>query len=96
MPKVLNAKHGQPLNVQDCVYIGRPSKWGNPFIIGRDGTRSEVIQKYRCWVAEQPELDLLELKGKDLVCWCAPLACHGDVLLKLANNGDTEFESRVY
>jgi hypothetical protein len=69
------------------VYIGRPSKWGNPFVIGRDGSRDEVIAKYRAWLASQPELlDALdELRGRDLVCWCAPLACHGDVLVEFAN-----------
>lgn len=69
------------------VYIGRPSKWGNPFAIGRDGTREEVIEKYRAWLLGQPELlaALPELKGKVLGCWCAPQACHGDVLVELAN-----------
>jgi len=67
------------------VYIGRPSKWGNPFKIGPDGTRAEVISKYRAWV--ESELDLLaalpELHGKVLGCWCKPAACHGDVLAEL-------------
>lgn len=69
------------------VYIGRPSIWGNPFEIGRDGTREEVINKYRTWIAERPLLiaKLPELKGKTLGCWCAPQACHGDVLAELAN-----------
>lgn len=68
------------------VYVGRPSKWGNPFIIGRDGTRSEVIEKYREWILTQPELmsSVHELKGKTLGCYCAPLPCHGNVLLELA------------
>ena len=38
------------------VYIGRPSKWGCPFVIGKDGTRKEVIAKYRTWVLSQPHL----------------------------------------
>lgn len=69
------------------VYIGRPSKWGNPFLIGRDGTRAEVVQKYRDWLVQQPHLmqSLPELRGKVLGCWCSPLRCHGDVLLELAN-----------
>ncbi len=69
------------------VYIGRPSKWGNPFIIGKDGDRAEVVKKYREWILNQPELmaSLPELTGMVLACWCAPLACHGDVLLELAN-----------
>lgn len=68
------------------VYIGRPSKWGNPFAIGRDGTREQVIAKYEEWIRSQPHLmsALPELKGKVLGCWCAPQACHGDVLVRLA------------
>ncbi len=67
------------------VYIGRPSKWGNPFTIGKDGTREQVIAKYRAWIKTRPELiaALPELAGKTLGCWCAPRACHGDVLADL-------------
>jgi len=69
------------------VYIGRPSKWGNPFTIGKDGTRSEVISKYETFLLNNAELlsSIKELKGKDLGCWCSPRACHGDILLRLAN-----------
>ena len=74
----------------DSVYIGRGSPWGNPYKIGVDGDRAEVIEKYRDyayakWVEDQAYgIDWLEpLKGKDLVCYCAPLACHGDVLLEI-------------
>lgn len=71
------------------IYIGRPSKWGNPFRMGRDGGRSEVIEKYRVWIQTQPKLlaALPELRGKRLGCWCKPGACHGDVLAKLADAG---------
>jgi len=67
------------------VYIGRPSKWGNPFIIGKDGNRKEVIRKYREWISLQSELleNLNELEGKRLGCHCSPQACHGDVLVEL-------------
>lgn len=71
------------------VYIGRPGPWGNPFVVGRDGTRGEVIAKYEEWLINQrPDLfkALHELRGKVLGCWCAPLPCHGDVLLRLANH----------
>ena len=69
------------------VYVGRPSKWGNPFAIGRDGTRDQVIAKYRNYILNSPQLlaQLGELKGKTLGCWCSPKACHGDVLAELAN-----------
>jgi hypothetical protein len=72
------------------VYIGRPSKFGNPFVIGRDGNRAEVIRKYEEWLLAQPalvEAARRELRGHDLRCFCAPLACHGDVLLRVANGG---------
>ena len=85
MCKVLN-KHrtGIPAN---AVYIGRGSKWGNPFRIGPDGDRAAVIAKYERWLARQPQLlrALDELRGRDLVCFCAPRPCHGDLLLQLAN-----------
>ena len=69
------------------VYIGRPSKWGNPFVIGRDGSREEVIEKFLRWVLEQPELmqEVHSLHGKTLGCFCAPEMCHGDVLAELAD-----------
>jgi len=69
------------------VYIGRPSIWGNPFTIGRDGDREEVVEKYRQWVLQQPQLmaRLPELQGKRLGCWCTPQLCHGEVLAELAD-----------
>jgi Domain of unknown function (DUF4326) len=71
------------------VSIGRPSQWGNRFVIGQDGTREHVIQQYRNWFMTQPSLlaALPELKGRTLGCWCAPAACHGDVLAELADAG---------
>jgi len=68
------------------VYIGRGSKWGNPYYIGRDGTREQVIKKYRKYLLASPLMDdLHELKGKVLGCFCAPKPCHGDILAELAN-----------
>lgn len=69
------------------VYIGRPGKWGNPFVIGKHGNREQVIALYEAWLVQQADLvaSLPELRGKKLGCWCAPLACHGDVLARLAN-----------
>lgn len=80
--RVVHCKR-EPFN----VYIGRPSKWGNPFEIGRDGTREEVVAKYESWLLTQPSLlaSLSELCGEDLGCWCSPKPCHGDVLVRLAN-----------
>lgn len=71
------------------VYIGRGRKsiWGNPFREGADGTKSEVIERYRAWIQTQPQLmaRLPELRGKVLGCWCKPDICHGDVLAELAD-----------
>lgn len=74
MCKVLNARKVGKHSDGSRVYIGRPSKWGNPFVIGRDGSREDVIAKYRAWIVAQPDLmgALEELRGRDLVCWCAP------------------------
>lgn len=70
------------------IYIGRGSKWGNPFKIGIDGTREDVIEQYRDWIQTQPHLfnSLEELRGKTLGCFCSPQACHGDILVELLNN----------
>ncbi|MHB1926536.1 MAG: DUF4326 domain-containing protein [Leptospirillum sp.] len=74
------------------VYIGRPSKWGNPFTHKAGttaqtvvGSREEAVEAYREWITTQPDLmaALPELKGKTLGCWCAPQVCHGDVLVDL-------------
>lgn len=68
------------------VYIGRPGKWGNPFTIGEDGDRAQVIAKFRYWIKHEGIYllrDLASLQGKRLGCYCAPLPCHGDVYVEL-------------
>lgn len=85
IPKVLN-KYTD--DCRNAVYIGRGSKYGNPYVIDRDGTREEVIQKYKEYIEGYPELIALvkrNLRGKNLVCYCAPKSCHGDILLEIAN-----------
>jgi hypothetical protein len=67
------------------IYVGRPSPFGNPFEIGRDGTREEVIQKYREYFLANEFLKKLardSLVGKTLCCFCAPLPCHADVIVE--------------
>ncbi len=77
------------------VYIGRPSRWGNPFS-HKEGTlaefkvesRAEAIERYEEWIRSQPEKIAeikRELKGKVLGCWCSPKLCHGHVLAWIAN-----------
>ena len=98
-PRVVSLKGRKPQTLGDNeVYIGHrctrggwdlpESRWANPFRVRRDGTREQVIAKYAAWLVDQPELmaALPELRGKDLACWCAPAPCHGDVLLRLAND----------
>jgi hypothetical protein len=86
MPKVLNRSALEL--TPGAVNIMRPSKWGNPYRIGRDGNREQVLALYRTFLTRRPDLieaAKRELRGRDLVCCCAPRACHGDILLELAN-----------
>jgi hypothetical protein len=85
MCKVLN-KHAAGKH-DGAIYIGRGSKWGNPFRIGVDGDRAAVIAKHARWLRDQHHLlrALDELRGESLLCFCAPAACHGDLLLRVAN-----------
>jgi Domain of unknown function (DUF4326) len=85
------------------IYIGRPnrglpgSKWRNPFHIGRDGDREEVITKFARWFVTQQQLvdALHELRGNVLGCWCAPNACHGHFLAYMADGLDIERALRL-
>lgn len=85
-PQVFNKHHR---NAPDtAVYIGRGSPYGNPFKIGENGTREDVIALFEEYLMGSP--DLLrrvkeELRDKDLVCFCKPAGCHGDVILRAAN-----------
>jgi hypothetical protein len=95
-PRVLNLRRDHiPRN---AVYIGRGrgSKLGNPFVIGRDGSRAEVIESFNHWIVRQRHLReaISELRGRDVVCFCAPQPCHGDVLLRLANCEHSTFRDR--
>ena len=101
MPKVINVRwlykdiNTEPQKGLDYVYCGRGSKWGNPFKISRrEGlTRGMVIELYKDYIDTKianRELDVAELKGKNLGCFCAPLACHCDYLMKLANEDEDE------
>jgi len=80
------------------VYIGRPSKWGNPYTHLEDATqakykvatRAQAVEAYRDYIlnGEGKHLleDLHELEGKVLGCWCKPKSCHGDILIEIINN----------
>lgn len=88
----------------NTIIVDRRSRWGNPFVVGRDGTAQECIRKYAAdllpythkppnnglhelFVSEAVLKDMeIELRGKNLACWCAlDQPCHADLLLKWAN-----------
>jgi len=89
----------------NTVYVGRPSKWGNPWAIGENGPMDRTpndnegaVGLFRDMLADE-ELrtvcaypsDITELRGKNLACWCSTdKLCHADVLLELANGGGDE------
>jgi hypothetical protein len=70
------------------IYVGRPSKWSNPFEL-KTYSRTESIKKYKTYLLSNPELveqAKKELKGKNLACWCKiDEPCHADVLLDLVS-----------
>lgn len=83
---------------ENAVYVGRPTKWGNPYAIGSligpfaDGPRvtaAIAVERYRGWLIEQllfKRLNLDEIRGKDLACFCKPgTPCHADVLIEFCN-----------
>ena len=90
MTEVINLNHlGFATPGDDYVFIGRGSIWGNPYKIGRDGTRDECIAKYRVHIVKKLLIEeglvdeLMKLDGKTLGCYCKPEACHGDVLVEI-------------
>ena len=96
MPGVYSKRRGADPIPDGAVYVGRGTVWGNPWKIGEDGTRDEVVERYRAAVMADGKAPLRkrirqELAGKDLVCWCQspsdedPLPCHATVLLEIAN-----------
>jgi hypothetical protein len=76
---------------ENTVYVGRPGKWGNPYIISHGGwTREVAVDLFRKWVRAcggWSDWDFKELRGQNLACWC-PIdqPCHADVLLEIAND----------
>jgi hypothetical protein len=92
MSRVANLRH-EPL--ADAVYVGRAvpgrglaaSPFANPYRVGQDGSRADVIELYRKWLLGQPELlgRLRELRARRLACWCSPEPCHADVLAELVD-----------
>ena len=89
MVEVLNRRNKLG-RAESTVYVGRPTKWGNPLTLRRDTDedRIEVIGRYIDYLRTQPELVRAmrsELAGRDLACWCAPKRCHAEVIAAIAN-----------
>lgn len=93
MPQRIQRKRTKGWRMPEgAVYVGRKSKWGNPFRIGDDVAgmtdepmdATDVCHQFALFTA--PSLPVIELRGKDLACWCAlDQPCHADVLIELAN-----------
>ena len=86
---IVNKYHRVPYD----VYIGRGTDFGNPYAIGIDGDRDEVINKFVVYfyqrISEEPDFKerVLQLKGKTLACFCKPKPCHGDVIISFIHGG---------
>lgn len=95
-PKVWNARRPQEIPA-GAVLVDRTTKWGNPIRLEDERDRAKVLSEYEAWLDTQPELKAqarAELRGKHLVCWCAPKACHADILMKAANDPDAHDRDR--
>jgi hypothetical protein len=104
---VVNLKgHRDDPEYADVVYVGRAMHRGgwhlarsplhNPFRPGPDGTREQVMEKYRDYITARPDLLALvpALRGHRLGCWCVPLACHAEILAELADASATTKSKR--
>lgn len=83
IPKVVRINHDKT-----AVRIDRQTRYGNPFVLGIDGTRDMVCDAFEAYAEWRLQIQpnwLEPLRGKNLACHCAPLRCHGDTLVRLAN-----------
>ena len=100
---VVNIRDHKAWEAEGGVYIGRRtrtlkgSRFANPFTIGRDGDRQQVIVKYKAWfyahIISYPNdnyfcEDVEKLRGKMLVCWCFPERCHGEIIVEYLEGKD--------
>jgi hypothetical protein len=89
MPERIQRKRAKGWRMpENTISVARPGRWGNPFKIGPDGDAAEVVRRFECEMPEfTREAARLELRGKNLACFCnLGDPCHADVLLKLANS----------
>jgi hypothetical protein len=91
-PRVYNKHHGDA--PADAVYIGRGSPYGNRFVIGKDGDRDQVCNRFEC--EQLPDLDVSPVANRDLLCFCWPHRCHGESILAKANHRVLVFGGRDY
>ena len=92
--KLYNKRDEKP--PRSAVLIDRDTKWGNPFPLKNEADRENCLIKYINWLDLNPKLKeqmVRDLKDKDLVCWCAPLLCHGEIIMEIANH-DPSLSSR--
>lgn len=88
MPRIFNQRH-LPIP-PDAVRVDRGTKWGNPYVMRdhSDAERNRVCNQFESLMLKQPGFVAAvkaELRGKDLVCWCAPKRCHAETLMRIAN-----------
>ena len=93
MPRRIQCRRDRPWQTTPkAVYVGRPSRWGNPYRVGVHGTAVQCVRLYALHYGENASYraDVRTcLAGKDLACWCKPDAvCHADVLLQWANESN--------
>ena len=101
--QILNRRNygaSDPAWYSNAVPITRKTPFGNPFEIGKHGDRAEVIEKFRHYfyhrikTDEQFKKDVLQLRGKHLLCWCAPLPCHGEVIREWLEQREWNLQQR--
>ncbi len=101
MPRIVNLKHEPDAVARGAVRIDRRTRWGNPYRIGPDGTRDEVIARYRAHLwrrirsGEIALADLAAIDGRVYACWCHPRPCHGTVLARAAAWAAAELRRRA-
>lgn len=94
-------RNGAP-DAVNSVYVGRPTFLGNPYVIGPDGSRDEVVQKYAVWFQGQAQDAEFAQRvreyctDKDLACWCAPLSCHAEIIARFLDPPDNPTECDMY
>ncbi len=101
MARIVNLKHEPDAVARGAVRIDRRTRWGNPFVVGKDGTRDEVIARYRAYLWRQicsgaiALADLAAIDGCVYACWCHPKPCHGTVLARAAAWAAAELRRRA-